>query len=451
MGIKRTIIATTLLMLIIAATAAWGASVELTSARVAYKQGEYTRAIENLLKEVEKNPEVEAYYLLGKCYGDMKDFKSCGEYFVLAEKFMDTEKEVEKWAVEMDDDRRQYWYNGYQAIEPVYKEAKGYLDDPESAPPGVTAESKFEEAISGFEAMYNIYPYHPRSQYLIGTAYEMIAGDVRYKYEDGALVEYKKDDAGEDQTREVTDAEYRDLPMVKANDAYLLSLEVKLDDMAGEGLDPDFPLDYHITKVIGSSAMLDNFDDALEVISAGAEKFPDDPVVLYWEARIYETEGDFVEAARIYESVLSKEGGDTFVDAYNALGDIYLDEDFADYDPQKALEYLEKALEIAPDNYKIIFSLGKAYGEIGKNDKKKEYLILGQTLYKIDDLAKMNAPKDEAVTEFGEPEETFSLNTEYRGQEIEVEVAKFTFEDVIFYVKYYSDLSLGWSTARPTE
>jgi tetratricopeptide (TPR) repeat protein len=278
----------------------------------------------------------------------------------------------------------------------------------------------------------------------------MIAGQVYYKNEDGALIEYKEGADGTEETREIFDAEYNGLPMVKANDAYLLSMEVKMDDMAGDEIDAGFPLEQHIVKVIACSAKLDDFEGALRVINDAAEKFPEDPDVLYWQARIYETRGDIAEAARIYESVVNTENGAGFSDAYNALGDIYLDKDFADRSPQKALEYLEKGLETAPDNFKIIISIGKAYREIGKTEESNEYLALGQSLYKINSEAKMGAPQEQAIEEFGEPEENFPMTTEYQGQEIEVDVAKFTFEDVIFYVQFYDGSSMGWSRARPT-
>jgi len=446
----KTILVIAVLTLSVLAGDVLAASMEVTSARVAFKQGEYKRAIENLLKEIEKKPEVEAYYILASSYAELGDYKSAGEYFILAEKYMDTEKEVKKWAEDMELDRMKYWYAGFKVVQLVYKDAKSYLSDPESAPPGVTAESKFEEAISGFSNIDNIYPYHPRTRFYIGTAYEIIAGPVHYKHEDGALVEYKKGDDGEEQTREIYDADIKDLPMVKANEAYLISMEIKMDDMAGANMDADFPLEQHIVKVISCSAKLDNFDGALEVIDEAAKKFPDDPDVLYWEARIFETQGELSKAAELYEKVITKEGGEGFSDAYNALGDIYLNEDFDGRDSHKALEFLEKGLELAPDDFKIIISLGKTYREIGKTDESSEYLALGQTLYKIDKLAMMNAPQEPAVAEFGEPEEQFLMKTDYRGNEIEVDVAKFTFEDVTFYVQYYGEMSMGWSTARPT-
>ncbi len=446
----KTILIIAVLTLSILAVDVMAASVELTSARVAFKQGEYKRAIENLLKEVEKKPEVEAYYLLAKSYAEMKDYKSAGEFFVLAEMRMDTEKEVKKWAEDMKVDRKKYWYEGFKAVQPAFNDAKSYRDDPESAPPGVTAESKFEEAISGFSSIDNIFPYHPRTQYFIGTAYEMMAGPVRYKNEDGTLVEYKMDADGQEENREVYDTEYKGLPLVKANDAYLLSIEVKMDDMAGESLDADFPLEQHIVKVIACSAKLDNFDGASRVINDAAEKFPENPDVLYWQARIYETQGDIAEAARIYESVINTGSGAGYSDAYNALGEIYLDDDFADRDPQKALEYLEKGLETAPDNFKILFSMGKAYREIGKTDESKQYFTLGQSLFKIDEKAAMGVLQEQSIEEFGEPEENFSMKIDYRGQEIEVDVAKFTFEDLTFYVQFYDGSSMGWSRALPT-
>lgn len=446
----RTILIIAVLTLALFTVDVLAASVELTSARVAFRQGEYTRAIDNLLKEIEKKPEVEAYYILAKSYAELRDYKSAGEYFVLAEKYMDTEKEVKKFGVDMDDDRRLYWYNGFKATQPVYNQAKGYLDDPESAPPGVTAESKFEEAASKFEDVDNIFPYHPRTNYMIGSCYEFIAGPVRYEHEDGSLIEYRKDEDGQDQTREIYDSEYDDLPLVKANEAFLIALEVKLDDMSGKDLDKEMDFEIYIRKTLGTSAKINDYGSVLRVLEDGTEKFPGNPIIFYYQAMVYETQGDIGKAAEAYAEVLNSEGGEDFSDAYNALGDIYLNEDFADRDPQKALEYLEKGLEIAPDNYNILVSLGKACREIGKTEDSDAYYAKGQTLYKIDKVAKMGVPQEQAIEEFGEPEENFLMTTEYQGQEIEVDVAKFTFEDVTFYVQIYDGLSMGWSMARPT-
>lgn len=423
----------------------WAASVELTSARIAVRQGEWQRAIENLLIEVENNPDVEAYYLLAKSYAELGDFKSASEFFVKADTCLDTEKEVKEFGEIMYNDRRTYWVKAYQASVTPLTDGLEYMDDPEMAPPGVTGESKLKEAIDAFTNADKIFPYHPQTQFIIGTAYDRLSKYASYKEENGVLVEY----IGGEETREIPDSDYAELPLVKAYDAYILALEVKMDDMMGDDIAKDYPIDEYVDRIAKTAARLGDFEPALNAIEAGIQKFPDDTGMLYWDAYIYEVKGNLDKAAELYEKVIAKGAGVDYADAYNALGDIYLNDGFSKHDPAKALEYLEAGLEITPDSFQIITSMGKAYNKLGRSAEAEACLTKAQTYYEINKGAVRNTPKSNTVSEFGEPEENFTITRVIADEEIEVEVAKFTYDKIVFYVQFYDDKSIGWSTARP--
>jgi tetratricopeptide (TPR) repeat protein len=60
----------------------------------------------------------------------------------------------------------------------------------------------------------------------------------------------------------------------------------------------------------------------------------------------------------------------------------YLRKEYEGRDPKKAIDLLEQAKDLTPDDYRIYINLGKAYGEIGEYEKGKEYLTKGEELYK---------------------------------------------------------------------
>jgi len=111
-----------------------------------------------------------------------------------------------------------------------------------------------------------------------------------------------------------------------------------------------------------------DYDKALEYYMQALAANPDDKFALRNAGLAYQAKGDITKALEFYEKSIQIDPG--FTDAYNSIGNIYLD---AKTDPDKAIEYYHKALSLDP-NYKFAFyNIGLANERKGNFDKAIEY------------------------------------------------------------------------------
>ena len=102
-----------------------------------------------------------------------------------------------------------------------------------------------------------------------------------------------------------------------------------------------------------------------------AEKAPDDDTYKFYLASALHRSGRTAEAVRILEGLATK--GTDLAEAYNYLGYIYV-EDNKDLD--RAIELVQKALLLDPQNGAYLDSLGWAYYKKGMLDEALEALSM---------------------------------------------------------------------------
>lgn len=189
-------------------------------------------------------------------------------------------------------------------------------------------------------------------------------------------------DTGAAVQRQVKAGEYGEEMWGKALDAYEEAVGAKQADMAGPNWDEKTPPGEYLLKVVNACLRLEKYERALTIIEPLLEEKPDDMMLLNAKAAVLDKLGRVDEAIATFEIVVeSVEDPKIKGEVLGAIAAYYLRKEYEGRDPKKAIEYLEQALEYAPEDYRLYINLGKAYGEIGEYEKGKEYLEKGQELY----------------------------------------------------------------------
>jgi len=110
-------------------------------------------------------------------------------------------------------------------------------------------------------------------------------------------------------------------------------------------------------------------DEAVEVFTAGLEELPGNSDLLYARAMAEDKLGRLAAMERDLKQIISREPDN--VDALNALGYSLADRTTR-YD--EALEYIKRALELRPDSYFVLDSMGWIHYRLGHYKKAVTYL-----------------------------------------------------------------------------
>ncbi|MEX1001406.1 MAG: tetratricopeptide repeat protein [Crocinitomicaceae bacterium] len=198
----------------------------------------------------------------------------------------------------------------------------------------------------------------------------------------------------------------------------------------------------------------DKKEEAVKVLEDAITLDPENTILVYTSATIYENMGEFEKSEAAYTKVLELEPN--HIDALSGLGGIYFNKgadlyneanalEFGDpnYDKmteeskeyfKKAVPYLEKAAEFAPNDCNVWVALRDAYGKAGDVEKFKTTKakaeacvngveINGQTI-------KVGMTQSEVGKLLGEPTEIIS--TDFKGRKLQTFVygeSKINFAD----------------------
>ena len=339
----RTRIIVLMLTVPLAAAILYGCgSTEMTAAKVHIQLGEYSEAIPLLEKETENNPgNVEAYVLLGQSYCEVNDFVPGSEAFDAADALIAADPEG-KFREELNQTRMFYWSQAFDAGRIPFNEAIKLLEEEKNEEAAV----KFQEAIVGYEACDLIYDGHPKTQFMIGFAYER-------------LEEYEK-----------------------AFDAYGEAVMVKKEDMETNNFDEQTSLADYVTKYANAALKTEHYDEARQTLEGLVADAPDDAELLYAYALLLLNVDDFDEAAEVLEHLVEIDPDND--DAVISYGNLYLKDEWSGHDARKAIDILEPLVETEEhkDDFQIYASLGTAYKKLGDNKKAAEYYGKAEELYK---------------------------------------------------------------------
>jgi tetratricopeptide (TPR) repeat protein len=188
----------------------------------------------------------------------------------------------------------------------------------------------------------------------------------------GQLGEAKKDDAMALQHyRQIKGGEHLYASQLRV--AYLLNKTGKLDD-ARKVLKSTKPKDdaQRVQLLMIESQFLREarrYDESFKVLAQGLETFPNEPELLYQSALI----ADKLNKPEVFEQLLRKliKVDPDNAHPYNALGYSWLERNVR---VAEAMELVEKAYKLAPDDIAIVDSMGWGYFRLGQYDKSIAFL-----------------------------------------------------------------------------
>jgi predicted Zn-dependent protease len=156
-------------------------------------------------------------------------------------------------------------------------------------------------------------------------------------------------------------------------DTYEAAAEAKRADMAGENWDEKTLLSDYLVKLVNACLRLEKYERALAIIDPLLAEKPNDTMLLNAKAAVLDKLGRVKEAIETYEKVAAMATDDKIkAEVLLEIASYYLRKEYEGRDPKKAVEILEEALELAPEDCRIYLSLGRAYGEVGEYEKGKE-------------------------------------------------------------------------------
>jgi len=352
-------------------------STELTSAKLYIQQKNYEKALETLKKDVEKNPQSdEGYYLLGVVHGELGQYKEMMDALNKSLAISDKQKEnivdVKKyhWSNLINNKGVVFFRNGINSNDP--DSSKIYFDksinafenammiEPDSA---ITYDylsrvymnvKRFDDAIKPLETL--IEKEHPLDAYkFLGDILYDKAGKQREKYQE---------------SKNVQDS-------LKAMEYYNQTIRVLEEGRKRYHEDSDILLTLS-NAYIGANKI----DVALEAFKAGIEQEPDNQYYKYNYGVLLLGANDFTGAEEQFSKAI--EIDPNYENAIYNLAVTYVkwgasiqkvaeekgeESEEAKQKYQAALPYLEKVVQMRPEEAPIWELLGRVYTIMDKTDE----------------------------------------------------------------------------------
>jgi tetratricopeptide (TPR) repeat protein len=355
------------------------ASTELTSAKVYIQQKNYPKAIEELKREVEKNPKSdEGYYLLGYVSGEVGNFDTLVYAF---NQSLAISKQFEK---DINDSKRYYWAQ-------LFNQGVGYFQKGSSTKDKDSAQIFYDKSIEAFKNGVTVEPDSSDTYKNLAFVYM-----TEQKYDQAIeplkiLIKKEKNVDGYKYLGEI----YYD-KAVKFRNKYLASHDVqdsvsaneyyeKTIDLMQEGR-KQFPGDSELLVLLSNSYIgAQKIDVAIGAFKAGVEQDPNNKyyrynygVLLLGNKDYKAAEEQFLKAIEIdsaYQNAIYNLGvtyvkwGAEIAKANEDKKDNKNTEYMDKY--RESLPYLEKSLQFNPGDASMWELIGRVYTVLGQQDKAK--------------------------------------------------------------------------------
>jgi tetratricopeptide (TPR) repeat protein len=313
-------------------------STELTSAKLYIQQKNYDKAMDALEKEVEKNPKsAEAYYYLGYVYGE-KD-----QYSQMIDAFSKSLAISNEFKSQIDDQNRYFWANMFNRGVSYYQKGVNTTNEDSS-------KIWFDKSIDMFDYASQLEPDSADTYKNLAFVY-MGAGQ-----NDKAIAPLKK----------------------------LIELEQSLDGYKYLG---DIYYNEGIVlknKYAASRSMedsvksIENFNNSIQVLEEGRKHYPENPDLLLTLSNSYINAGKVAVALDVFKAGVEKDPNNKYY-RYN-YGVLLLGKD----DFEGAIEQFKKAIDIDPQYQNAVYNLAVTYVKWGTaiNKMAEEKGQMDNTEYK---------------------------------------------------------------------
>ncbi len=364
-------------------------STEMTSAKLYIQQKNLPKAKASLLKEVKKNPKSdEGYYLLGYIYGEEGNYSKMMESF---QKSLEISKKFEK---KIKDSRKYYWAQSFNKGVQLFNKAAKSADK-------AKADSIFQEAVKAFENAAMCEPDSAANYQNLAFAY-LNVGQPEKAVE--PLLKLKKIKNSPDVYVRLGQI-YFNKGVDELNKFY--STKAKEDSIAAmkdfetcisyleEGR-KKYPSDSDILLLLSNAYIKANkIDVAMDAFKAGVEQEPNNKYYRYNYGVLLLGANKYAEAAKQFKKAL--EIDPKYENAIYNLAVTYVkwgasmneealakgeDSDAYKEKYKEAYPYLEKYLELKPNEASVWELLGKVYANLGMKEKSMEAFNKADSLRK---------------------------------------------------------------------
>ncbi len=356
----------TIVLLLLAGLAFVGfdcSSTEITSAKLYIQQKNYDKALDVLQKEVQKNPKsAEGFYYLGYVYGEKDDYGKMIDAFDKSLAISDQYKS------QIEDQKKYFWANLFNKGVSLYQKGVNATDKD-------SAQVFFDKSINMFEYATKLEPDSVDTYKNLAFVY-MGAGE-----NDKAIEPLKK--------------------MIKADkslDGYKYLGEIYYNQGILQ------KQQYSATHDSQDSVKaVENFNNAIKVLEEGREQYPDNPEILLTLSNAYINAGKVDVALSSFKTLVEKDPDNKYY-RYN-YGVLLLGKnDFAN-----AAEQFEKAVALDSEYQNAVYNLAVTYvkwgtainkmaedkGEMENSEYKQKYQ---QALPYLEKSVELN-PEDAATWE----------------------------------------------------
>lgn len=312
----------TIVLLVLAGLAFVGfecSSTEITSAKLYIQQKNYDKALDVLQKEVQKNPKsAEGFYYLGYVYGEKDDY---GKMIDAFDKSLSISNEFKS---QIDDQKKYFWANLFNKGVSFYQKGVNTTDKDSS-------KIQFDKAINMFEYATKLEPDSVDTYKNLAFVY-MGAGENDKAIEPlQKMIKYDKSLDG-----------YKYLGEIYYNNGILQKQQYTSTHDSQDSL-----------------KAVENFNNAIKILEEGREQYPDNPELLLTLSNSYINAGKADVALSSFKTLVEKDPDNKYY-RYN-YGVLLLGKN----DFENAAAQFEKAIAVDPEYQNAIYNLAVTYVKWG--------------------------------------------------------------------------------------